>query len=79
MEGIYCREFEGFMTMPDGPRYDHDFYAWTQYQAEVLRTMRPADSRLDRETLPRRSRIGARANGTRFTARSVEYSNTSSS
>ena len=22
--------------MPDGPRYDDDFYAWTQYQAEVL-------------------------------------------
>jgi hypothetical protein len=37
--------------MPDGPRYDDDFYAWTQYQAEVLRTMRRADSRLDRERL----------------------------
>ena len=35
--------------MPDGPRYDDDFYAWTQYQAEVLRTMRRADNRLDRE------------------------------
>jgi uncharacterized protein DUF29 len=35
--------------MPDGPRYDDDFYAWTQYQAEVLRSMRRADNRLDRE------------------------------
>src|SRR3954469_759087 len=37
--------------MPDSPRYDDDFYAWTQYQAEVLRTMRRADNRLDRERL----------------------------
>ena len=37
--------------MPDGPRYDDDFYAWTQHQAEVLRTMRRADNRLDRERL----------------------------
>jgi len=37
--------------MPDGPRYDDDFYAWTQYQAEVLRTMRRADNRLDRDNL----------------------------
>ena len=37
--------------MPDGPRYDDDFYAWTQYQAEVLRTMRRADNRLDREKM----------------------------
>src|SRR5438046_6947523 len=37
--------------MPDGPRYDDDYYAWTQYQAEVLRTMRRADNRLDRERL----------------------------
>jgi hypothetical protein len=35
--------------MPDGPRYDDDYFAWTQYQAEVLRTMRRADNRLDRE------------------------------
>lgn len=35
--------------MPDGPRYSDDYYAWTQYQAEVLRTMRRADNRLDRE------------------------------
>ena len=25
--------------MPDGPRWEDDFYAWTQYQAEVLRSM----------------------------------------
>ena len=37
--------------MPDGPRYDDDFYAWTQYQAEVLRGARRADNRLDREHL----------------------------
>ena len=37
--------------MPDGPRYDDDYYAWTQHQAEVLRTMRRADNRLDREHL----------------------------
>jgi hypothetical protein len=35
--------------MPDGPRYTDDFYAWTQYQAEVLRTMRQTDNRLDGE------------------------------
>lgn len=35
--------------MPDGPRYDDDFYAWTQYQAEVLRSMAVADNRFDRE------------------------------
>lgn len=37
--------------MPDGPRYDDDFYAWTQYQAEVLRTLRTRDNRFDRERL----------------------------
>jgi hypothetical protein len=42
--------------MPDGPRptgpdYDDDFYAWTQYQAEVLRTLPTADNRFDREHL----------------------------
>ena len=37
--------------MPDGPRYDEDFYAWTQYQAEVLRTLRTRDNRFDREHL----------------------------
>jgi hypothetical protein len=41
--------------MPDGPRptngprYDDDFYAWTQYQAEVLRSMRTRDNRFDRD------------------------------
>jgi Domain of unknown function DUF29 len=39
------------MTMPDGPRYDDDFYAWTQYQAEVLRTMAVTDNRFDRENV----------------------------
>jgi len=37
--------------MPDGPRYNDDFYAWTQYQAEVLRTLPTADNRFDREHL----------------------------
>jgi Domain of unknown function DUF29 len=35
--------------MPDGPRYDDDFYAWTQHQAAVLRSMEVADNRFDRE------------------------------
>jgi hypothetical protein len=35
--------------MPDGPRYEDDFYAWTQYQAEVLRSIRTRDNRFDRE------------------------------
>ncbi|HEX3416796.1 MAG TPA: DUF29 domain-containing protein, partial [Stellaceae bacterium] len=35
--------------MPDGPRYEDDFYAWTQHQAEVLRTMPASDNRFDRE------------------------------
>jgi uncharacterized protein DUF29 len=37
--------------MPDGPRYEDDFYAWTQYQAEVLRSLRTLDNRFDREHL----------------------------
>ena len=37
--------------MPDGPRYDDDFYAWTRYQAEVLRSLRTRDNRFDREHL----------------------------
>jgi hypothetical protein len=37
------------MTMRNGPRYEDDFYAWTQYQAEVLRSMPVADNRFDRE------------------------------
>jgi hypothetical protein len=35
--------------MADGPRYDDDFYAWTQYQAQVLRDMPAPDNRFDRE------------------------------
>jgi hypothetical protein len=35
--------------MPDGPRYEDDFYAWTQHQAAVLRDMPVADNRFDRE------------------------------
>ncbi len=35
--------------MPDGPRYDDDFYAWTQHQAAVLREMDVADNRFDHE------------------------------
>jgi Domain of unknown function DUF29 len=35
--------------MPDGPRHDKDFYAWTQHQAAVLRSMEVADNRFDRE------------------------------
>src|SRR5690349_24685242 len=42
--------------MPDGPSrngpdYDEDFYAWTQYQAEVLRSMPCDDNRFDRENV----------------------------
>jgi hypothetical protein len=37
------------MTMPNGPRYEEDFYAWTQYQAEVLSSMPAPDNRFDRE------------------------------
>ncbi|HEX3881108.1 MAG TPA: DUF29 domain-containing protein [Stellaceae bacterium] len=37
--------------MPDGPRYDDDFYAWTKYQAKVLRDMRVEDNRFDRSNL----------------------------
>ncbi len=35
--------------MPDGPRYEDDFYAWTQHQAAVLRSMGVTDNRFDRE------------------------------
>ena len=37
--------------MPDGPRYDDDFYAWSRYQAEVLRGMEAPGSGLDIENL----------------------------
>lgn len=35
--------------MPVEPRYDDDFYAWTQHQAAVLRSMPVTDNRFDRE------------------------------
>jgi Domain of unknown function DUF29 len=38
-------------TRPNGPSYDDDFYAWTQYQAEVLRSMPCEDNRFDRENV----------------------------
>ena len=38
-------------TRPNGPGYDEDFYAWTQYQAEVLRSMPCDDNRFDRENV----------------------------
>jgi Domain of unknown function DUF29 len=37
--------------MPDGPRYEDDFFAWTQHQAMVLRSMAVADNRFDRENV----------------------------
>lgn len=37
--------------MPDGPRYEDDFYAWTQHQAAVLRELPVSDNRFDREHL----------------------------
>jgi hypothetical protein len=43
--------FKALTTMPDGPRYEDDFYAWTQYQAEMLRSLRTDDDRFDREHL----------------------------
>ncbi len=35
--------------MADGPRYDDDFYAWTQHQAAVVRALPVTDNRFDRE------------------------------
>src|SRR3954468_19693201 len=54
--GIRSRPQSRRARMPDGPRptgpdYDEDFYAWTQYQAEVLRSLRTDDNRFDREHL----------------------------
>ena len=37
--------------MPDGPRYEDDFFAWTRHQAMVLRSMAVADNRFDRENV----------------------------
>src|SRR5579885_1140535 len=45
------RTRSGGDVMPDGPRHDEDFYAWTQYQAKVLREMAAADNRLDRDNV----------------------------
>ena len=42
---------ETVTSMPDAPRYDEDFFAWTQHQAMVLRTMEVADNRFDRENV----------------------------
>jgi Domain of unknown function DUF29 len=39
------------MSAADGSRYDEDFYAWTQEQAELLRRARPRDNRLDVELI----------------------------
>ncbi len=33
---------------PTGPDYDDDFFAWTQYQADVLRSLATRDNRFDR-------------------------------
>jgi hypothetical protein len=38
-------------TRSDGPGYNEDFYAWTQYQAEVLRSMPCDDNRFDRDNV----------------------------
>jgi hypothetical protein len=37
--------------MTDSTHYDDDFFAWTQRQAMVLRTMEVADNRFDRENV----------------------------
>jgi hypothetical protein len=42
---------ETVKTMPDGPRYEDDFFAWTQHQATVLRSMAVADNRFDRDNV----------------------------
>jgi hypothetical protein len=42
---------ETVRTMPDGPRYEDDFFAWTRHQATVLRSMAVADNRFDRENV----------------------------
>src|SRR5947208_10612861 len=42
---------ETVTTMPDGPRYEDDFFAWTQHQATVLRSMAVADNRFDRDNV----------------------------
>lgn len=37
--------------MPDSPRYEDDFFAWTRQQAKLLRALPASDNRLDREHL----------------------------
>jgi hypothetical protein len=39
------------VTTMAGPRYEDDFFAWTQHQAMVLRSMAVADNRFDRENV----------------------------
>jgi Domain of unknown function DUF29 len=51
MSAYVAGDLETVAAMPDGPRYDDDFYAWTQHQAMVLRSMTVADNRFDRENL----------------------------
>ena len=48
---MLSRGSETVTSMPDGPRYDDDFFAWTQHQGTVLRTMTVADNRFDRENV----------------------------
>ena len=43
---------------PNGPRYGDGLYAWTQYQAELLRSMRTHDDRVDLEDLEDGEEIG---------------------
>jgi hypothetical protein len=42
---------ETVTSMPYAPRYHDDFFAWTQHQAMVLRTMGVTDNRFDRENV----------------------------
>ena len=58
--------------MPDGPRYDDDFFAWTQYQAQVLRTLRTRDNRFDRENLVEEVEAWGGASATPYIVRSNE-------
>ena len=59
--------------MPDGPRYDDDFYAWTQYQAEVLRRLRTDDNRFDRENVAEEIEILGKQPARRGTQPSPPY------
>ena len=57
---------------PTDPRYDDDFYAWTQYQAEVLRSMRTRRQPLR----PRQRRRGDRGFGQERARRGAQPSPT---